>query len=245
MDSFTGKAILVTGATRGIGRATAELLLKAGATVGVHGRDAERVRSLCAALDPTGAAAIPLPFDFSQPENASSAVRAFVQRTGCLDGLVNNAGAGRAAAFRAMTLDSWRATFSLNLEAPMLAMREAYIVMRERRRGRIVNIASIAAHGPGRWMGADYAASKAGLISLTQSLALEAARFGICVNAVSPGMVETDLTAAIPPANRAALGIPLGRFAAPTEIARVVAFLLSDASAYMTGAVIRADGGLA
>ena len=156
----------------------------------------------------------------------------------------NCAGGGTAVAFRGLDLARWRHTFAINLEAALLATQAAYPTMRQQRRGAIVNIASLAAHGPGRWMGADYAASKAGLVSLTQSLALEAARLGIRVNAVSPGMIETDMTATLTAEMRAKVGIPLQRFGKPEEIAQVVAFLLGDASAYMTGQVVHVDGGL-
>jgi 3-oxoacyl-[acyl-carrier protein] reductase len=126
----------------------------------------------------------------------------------------------------------------------MLASRQAYGIMRRNASGSIVNIASLAAHGPGRWMGADYAAAKAGLVSMSKSLALEAARFNIRVNVVSPGFVETDMTGKIPRKNREKIAIPAGRFGAPGEIAGVVAFLLSASAGYITGQVIHADGGL-
>jgi len=147
-----------------------------------------------------------------------------VARAGRIDGLVNNAGGGRAVALRGLTVESWRETFRLNLESAFVAAQAAYVAMRQQRSGAIVNIASISAHGAGGWMGADYAAAKAGLVSLTKSLALEAARFGVRCNAVSPGLVETDMTAPLTPENRAALRIPLGRLARPDEVAGVVAF---------------------
>jgi 3-oxoacyl-[acyl-carrier protein] reductase len=244
MHDFRGKAVLVTGSTRGIGRAVAVRLLELGATVGVHGRDPSAVQRVCASLDPGGKRVIPLAADFADPGLASQVVRDFAARAGRLDGLVNNAGAGKALPFRAITLTQWRATFAVNVEAALLATQAAYHVMREHRSGCIVNIASLAAHGPGKWMGADYAAAKAALVSMTRTVAYEAARFGIRVNAVSPGMVETDMTAAIPPESRAALGIPLGRFAAPAEVAETVVFLLSEDAAYIAGEVVQVNGGL-
>jgi 3-oxoacyl-[acyl-carrier protein] reductase len=240
---FQGRSILVTGSTRGIGRAIAQALLERGAIVGLHGRDAARVEQACAELAMAGGRVIPIAADFAAPEAAAGAIKQFAKSAGRLDGLVNNAGSGKALPFRGLTLTQWRATFALNLEAAMLAAREAYILMRGAG-GAIVNVASLAGHGPGRWMGADYAASKAGLVSLTQSLAQEAARFGVRVNAVSPGMVATDMTAALTDEMRAAVGIPLARFGQPEEIAGPVLFLLSGAAGYLTGQVLHVDGGL-
>jgi 3-oxoacyl-[acyl-carrier protein] reductase len=237
-----GKAIIVSGSTRGIGRAIADRLLAEGAIVGVHGRDPEGVKALAAEMHRERA--VPVAADLSDSAAAKGMVESFLATSGRIDGIVNNAGGGRPVAFRALTLDSWRETFRVNLEAAMVAAQAAYGPMRKQRSGSIVNIASLSAHGPGKWMGADYAASKAALVSMTQSLAFEASRFSVRCNAISPGFVETDMTAALSDNLRDSLGIPLGRLAQPQEVAAVAAFLLSNESSYMTGQVLHVDGGL-
>lgn len=234
--------VLVTGSTRGIGLGIAEVLAAQGARVGVHGRDVEQAQAVADSLPGEGHRGFAA--HLSEPETAATLVEDFVEHFGRIDALINNAGSGKPAAFRAQQLGSWRQTFALNLESAMLASRAAYIHMRKQKSGNIVNIASISAHGPGNLMGADYAASKAALVSMTQSLALEAARFKVRCNAVSPGFIETEMTQALPERARQDLKIPLGRLGAAQDVGNVVAFLISDAAAYMTGQVLHVDGGL-
>ena len=237
------KAFLVTGSTRGIGFGIARILLEAGCTVGIHGRAPEAVRNACDRLGATPGRTIALDGDLCDSATAAALPGRFLEQAGRLDGLVNNAGGGRAVAFRGIKPDDWRRTFALNVEAAMQLCQAAYTPLR-RTGGGIVNIASLAAHGPGKWMGADYAAAKAALVSLTHSLAFEAARFNIRVNAISPGMIETDMTAALTDSMRRDLGIPLTRLGTPADVGHATAFLLSNASSYITGQVLHVDGGL-
>ncbi|MDE2852037.1 MAG: 3-oxoacyl-ACP reductase FabG [Acidobacteriota bacterium] len=240
--TLEGQVILVTGSTRGIGRAIAEAAAGRGATVAVHGRELAQVEAVCAEIG--SESVLPLAADFDDPANAAALVEQVVERCGRIDGLVNNAGGGRPVAFRGLDLDSWRATQRVNLESTFAASRAAYKVMRKAKGGSIVNMASLAAHGPGAWMGADYAASKAGMVSLTRSLALEAARFGVRCNAVSPGFIETDMTTELSDDQRQRLRVPLGRLGTPAEVAACAVFLLSSESSYITGQVLHVNGGL-
>jgi NAD(P)-dependent dehydrogenase (short-subunit alcohol dehydrogenase family) len=212
--------------------------------VGIHGRTPEAAHEACGRLGTAPGRTIALSGDLADTDVAIGLPARFMAQTGGrLDGLVNNAGGGRAVAFRGIKPDDWRRTFALNVDAAMLLCQTVYTPLR-RTGGAIVNIASLAAHGPGKWMGADYAAAKAALVSLTRSLAFEAARFTIRVNAISPGMIETDMTAALTETMRRDLAIPLARLGTPADIGHATAFLLSNASSYITGQVLHVDGGL-
>ncbi len=242
--SLSNKPILVTGSSRGIGLAIAQLLAESGALVGLHGRDKSAIQALSAKMNSQGLKTLAVSGDFDDPEQSAKCVKEFHSLAGGIYGLVNNAGNGKAGAFRGINIEKWRATFRLNLEAAVLASREAYILMRDKQEGAIVNIASIAAHGPGKWMSADYAASKAGLVSMTKSLAFEAGRLGIRVNAVSPGFIDTDMTSLLSDEMKKGLNIPMGRLGRPQEVASTTSFLLSSESQYITGTVLHVDGGL-
>ena len=236
-----GQRILVTGSTRGIGRAIATELSLRGAAVAVHGRDLNQAELVAAEVGP---GCKPLAVDLVESGSGRRIVESAAEALGGLDGLVNNAGGGEAIAFRGLDTNRWRTTFRLNLEAALETSQAAYQIMRRERSGSIVNVASLAAHGSAGLMGADYAAAKAGLVSLTKSVAIEAARFGIRCNAVSPGFIETDMTADLPEKQRQGLGIPLRRLGLPEEVAAVVSFLLSKRASYVVGQVIHIDGGL-
>jgi 3-oxoacyl-[acyl-carrier protein] reductase len=237
------KAFLVTGSTRGIGFGIASVLLNNGCIVGIHGRREDVVRDTCTRLATRPGRVIPLSGDLCDPTVATQLATDFINQAERIDGIVNNAGGGRAVAFRGIKPEGWRETFRLNVDAAMMLCQAVYTPLR-RCGGSIVNIASLAAHGPGKWMGADYAASKAALVSLTRSLAFEAARFNVRVNAISPGMIETDMTASLTETMRSDLAIPLGHLGSPEDIGNATAFLLSHASSYITGQVLHVDGGL-
>ena len=254
-NALTNSVVLVTGSSRGIGRAIAAELIERGAVVAVHGRELARVEEACGELHPQRAKAFAA--DLDDPQSARTLVREVIERCGDLHGLVNNAGGGHTVAFRGLDIARWRETLRVNLEAAFVASREAYDHMRKARRGSIVNIASLAAHGPGRWMGADYAASKAGLVSLTQSLALEFAGEGVRINAICPGVIQTGLwdeamwsgyarKCKLDPSGvkEAVVGkIPLGRLGTAEDVAGVALFLASESSSYLTGQAINVNGG--
>jgi 3-oxoacyl-[acyl-carrier protein] reductase len=239
---LTGRTALVTGSTRGIGRAIAGTLAAAGARVAVVGRDAARADAVAAEL---GGGAQGFAADVGDPASISALVAQVETAFGQIDILVNNAGLTRDNILFRIKDDDWDTVLDANLRGAFLLIRATARGMMKRRWGRIVNIASIVGLTGNKGQ-ANYAASKAGLIGLTKSVAKELGSRNILVNAVAPGFIDTDMTAAMTPEARAALAsqIPLERLGTPADIAGMVAFLVSEHAAYVTGQVLVVDGGM-
>ncbi len=244
---LSGKNVLVTGGTRGIGRAIVEACAGAGARVAFTYRaSADTAEALRADLEKNGTEALALQSDAADFDAAQAAVDDVVGKWGSIDVLVNNAGVTRDNLLIRMGEDDWDAVIGTNLKSVFNACKAAYRPMMKQRAGRIVNISSVVGvtGNPGQ---ANYAASKAGIIGFTKSLAKELGARGVTANVVAPGYVETDMTEALGDAAKEAMtsAIPLRRTATPEDIAAAVLFLASDAASYITGHVLHVDGGLA
>jgi 3-oxoacyl-[acyl-carrier protein] reductase len=239
---LSGRTALVTGSTRGIGRAIAETLAGAGARVAVVGRDAAKAQEAASLV---GGGAQGFGADVGDPKSVVALVEAVEAAFGQVDILVNNAGLTRDNILFRIKDDDWNTVIDANLRGAFVAIRAASRGMMKRRWGRIINIASIVGLTGNKGQ-ANYAASKAGLIGLTKSVAKELGSRNILVNAVAPGFIETDMTAAMTPEARAALSgqIPLERLGTPQDIAGVVAFLASKHADYITGQTLVVDGGM-
>jgi len=242
---LAGRVALVTGGNRGIGLAIARLLAEDGASVVVSGRDAARLDTAVKELESLGASALGVAADATKREDADRLVEATRERFGRVDVLVNNAGITRDQLLVRMKDDDWDQVLDTNLRGVFLMTRGVGKVMMRQKSGRIINIASTAGAmgNPGQ---VNYSAAKAGVIGLTKAAARELAHWNILVNAVAPGLIETDMTAVISAEAREGLlqQVPLKRMGAAREVAEVVRFLAGDGAAYVTGQTIHVNGGL-
>ena len=246
MRFLEGKSALVTGASRGIGRAVAEELARRGADVLINYlTDAAGAEAARRAIEAAGGRAIVHQGDVRDAETAKALVKAAAEAFGGLDILVNNAGVVRDNFVAFMKEAEWDEVVDTSLKGAYLLTKEAARIMMRKRRGRIINVSSVAGLG-GDLKRANYSAAKAGLVGFTRAVARELAGFNVTVNAVAPGIVETDLIAGMKDADRRKMLdlVPLGRFAEPAEVAEVVAFLASDRARYITGEVLQVNGGL-
>lgn len=247
--SLTDTVALVTGASRGIGRAIAATLAARGAVVAVnYARSEDAAAELCREIQSAGGRAVAVGFDVSDEEAVNAGVKQIVSELGGLHILVNNAGISIDALLLRAKSEDLRKILAINLEGAFNCSRAAArYLLKARAKGRIVNISSVVGE-TGNGGQSMYAASKAGLIGLTKSMAQELAARGVTVNAVTPGFIETDMTdAALQGDAREALlaKIPLGRIGQGQDIAEAVAWLASPAAAYVTGHVLRVNGGMA
>jgi 3-oxoacyl-[acyl-carrier protein] reductase len=239
---LTGKVALVTGGTRGIGRAIAKQLHAAGAKVAITGRDAERAKAAAVEL---GSGTAGFGCEMTDGVQVEAAVAGTEAALGAVDILVNNAGLTRDQIVLRMSEADWDTVLDANLKGAFVAIRSVLKGMMKRKSGRIVNVSSIVGITGNKGQ-ANYAASKAGLIALTKSVAREYASRNILVNCVAPGFIETDMTDALPVEARTSLlqQIALARLGRPEDIAGAVLFLVSDLAGYVTGQVVVVDGGM-
>lgn len=242
---MSNRVALITGASRGIGRATALTLSRAGFDIVVASFELEKNEEVAAEIRAAGGEAITADLDVTSPESVKAAFAKTIKEKGRLDVLVNNAGITRDGLAMRMKAADWSLVMKINLDGAFLCIQQALPTMLRARWGRIVNMASVVGQS-GAAGQANYAASKAGLIGLTKSLAQEIGSRGITVNAVAPGYVVTDMTKVLPEEVKQKFlqAIPLGRAAEPQDIANAVKFLVSDDASYITGHVLAVNGGM-
>jgi 3-oxoacyl-[acyl-carrier protein] reductase len=246
MIDLTGKSAVVTGGSRGIGRAIVLRLAAQGADVCFsYQSNATAADVVVAEVQALGRRALAVQGDAARPEAADALIKAALEAFGKVDILVNNAGITRDDLIMRMSIDAWRAVIDTNLSGAFYAIKAPTRPMLTAKRGRIINITSVSGQA-GQMGQANYSSAKAGLIGLTKATARELASRGITCNAVAPGFVLTELTVGLADEWKQKITeqTPLGRFGTPEEIADAVAFLASDAAAYITGQVLAVDGGL-
>lgn len=241
-----GKTALVTGASRGIGRAIAIRLASEGAAVAINyagnAKAAEEVKSI---IEAAGGKAMLVQADVSSAESVDAMIKEVVEAFGGIDILVNNAGITRDGLLMRMKEEDWDAVINTNLKGVFYCTKAVSKLMMKKRAGRIVNMASVVGL-TGNAGQANYAAAKAGVIGFSKTMAKELASRGITVNMVAPGYIDTDMTAVLSESVRETMvsGIPLGRAGTPEDVANAVLFLVSDDASYITGQVINVDGGM-
>lgn len=242
-QDFAGRIALVTGASRGLGRAVAARLLERGASVAVNVRDRARAETTAREL---GGSALAVPGDLEDEGMAESLVARTLAGFGRLDILINNAALPFTTRFERITPDEWRRAVEINLTVPFLLTRAAVPAMKAQGYGRIVNISSTAGRMVSTLGGAHYTATKTGLLGLTRAAAKELGAYGITVNAVCPGMIDTELTresASTERLEQIATGYPIPRLGTPLEVADVICFAASESAGYITGATFDINGG--
>lgn len=246
--ALAGRVALVTGGSRGIGRAICVALARRGATVAVnYASRVDAAEETAALVEQAGGKGMAVGFDIGDPDAVTEGVKRVGKELGGLDILVNNAGIAINGLLLRFKDEQWQKVLDVNLRGAFVASRAAAsFLLKAREAGRIINVSSVVGE-MGNAGQAAYAASKAGLIGLTKSLARELAPRGVCVNAVTPGYIDTDMTAAeLPEAQREKLlaQIPLARIGTPDDVGAVVAFLAGPEASYITGEVLRVNGGL-
>ena len=245
MFNLKDRVALVTGASQGIGRATALALAQAGARVAVAARNAGKLAEVVAEIAAAGGEAIAVPMDVADAEQVKAGFRQTTAKFGKLDILVNNAAITRDGLAVRMKAEDWDAVLRTNLTGAHFCAQQAMSVMMRARYGRIINVTSVVAEtgNPGQ---VNYVAAKAGLIGLTRALAVEIASRNITVNAVAPGFIVSPMTDPLPQTVKDGLvaRVPLGRMGTDAEVAAAIVFLASDEAGYITGAVLDVNGGL-